>query len=228
MTAPLPDNEAERLEALRQYRVLDTASEQPFDDAARLAAQVCGTPIALVSLIDADRQWFKARFGLDASETPREVAFCAHTILSARPLVVEDATRDRRFADNPFVTGGPQVRFYAGAPLLDAAGHGLGTVCVVDRQPRRPSPEQVAALTAIARQVVALLECRRTADRLAAALEKVKALSGLLPVCAWCRDVRNDAGYWQRVDVYLKENAGVDTTHGICPGCAGKLGLPGA
>ena len=146
MITPLPANETKRLKALRRYQILDTSAEQAFDDFAFLASTICQTPIALMTLVDTDRQWFKARLGLDVTETPREQAFCAHTILGSEVMVVEDATRDVRFANNALVTGDPHIRFYAGAPLMDAEGNGLGSLCVIDRQPRSLSPEQTKAL----------------------------------------------------------------------------------
>ncbi|MFS8807781.1 response regulator, partial [Synechococcus sp. R6-10] len=165
---PLPPNEEQRLAALRQYQILDTAPENSFDELVRLAAHICGTPIALVSLVDEHRQWFKAKFGVDVQETPRDVAFCAHAILSPKePLVVPDATQDPRFADNPFVTQEPHIRFYAGVPLVTPEGQALGTLCVVDFQPRQLSPEQLDQLKALAHQVVAQLELRRTLRELA-------------------------------------------------------------
>ncbi len=155
-----PENEAARLDALREYRVLDTAAEQCFDDLTALASHICETPVALVSLVDRDRQWFKSRVGLDVAETSREVAFCAHSILGNEVFVVPDATQDPRFADNPLVTSGPQIRFYAGAPLISPQGHAVGTLCVIDRRPRHLSPEQMQALRALGRQVVQQLEMR--------------------------------------------------------------------
>ena len=162
MTIPLPDDEAARLEALRQYNVLDTLPEQAFDDITRLAAAICGVPISLVSLIDETRQWFKARVGLEASETPRDQAFCAHAILQPQQvLVVPDASEDARFCDNPLVTGGPGIRFYAGAPLISSSGYALGTLCAIDSVPRTLTDAQREALQALARQAVAQLELRR-------------------------------------------------------------------
>lgn len=161
MTAPMPDTETARLDALRQCYLLDTAPEESFDDLARLAAQICGTPIAAVSLIDADRQWFKSILGLAVTESPREEAFCAHTILRHNTLIVPDAAEDDRFSANPHVTGDPNIRFYAGAPLVTAEGHALGSLCVIDRVPRQLTPEQVSSLEILARQVVSQIELTR-------------------------------------------------------------------
>jgi GAF domain-containing protein len=131
--APLPNNERERLAALRSYEVLDTACENAFDSLAKVAAQITGCPLAAVSLVDANRQWFKGRYGLKISETPRDHAFCAHAILSQEPLIVPDATRDPRFADSPLVTKDPGIQFYAGIPLVNQEGFALGALCVNDR-----------------------------------------------------------------------------------------------
>ena len=167
MRAELPKDEAERLEALRRYDILDTGAEQAYDDLTRLAAHIAGTPIALISLIDEDRQWFKSKIGIDVTETPRDVAFCAHAILKPEEtMVVPDATRDLRFSDNPAVTGNLGVRFYAGTPLLTPDRQPLGTLCVVDYHPRQMEPERVAALETLSRQVVAQLELHRVAIEL--------------------------------------------------------------
>lgn len=162
MKAPLPPDESARMRALRDYAVLDTPPEPDFDDIATLAAQICDMPIALITLIDGERQWFKAKVGMDLSETPREVAFCAHAINRPRELlVVNDATKDERFADNPYVTEENGIRFYAGAPLVTPGGHALGTLCVVDRKPRELSAGQREALAVLSRHVMTQLQLRR-------------------------------------------------------------------
>lgn len=217
--APLPANEFKRLEALRRYRLLDTPREQGFDDTTLLASFICETPIALISLIDVDRQWLKSAIGLSVTETPRDQAFCAHTILQRDVMVVEDATQDNRFAENPLVTGNPNIRFYAGAPLVDQEGHGLGSLCVIDRKPRQLSDRQMEALRALARKVMQEIEYRRVASDLAGALEEIKVVRGLLPICAHCKAIRNDQDYWQTVESYIAEHVETDFSHGICDGC---------
>ncbi len=163
--APHPPDEAERLEALRRYAVLDTGPEERFDRITRLAARLLGVPICLVSLVDRDRQWFKSRVGLAACETSRDTAFCAHAILDDRPLVVLDAREDPRFQGNPLVTGAPHIRFYAGAPLVVASGHRLGTLCAISDVPRREfTPDEEAILRDLAAVAIDALELRHAAE----------------------------------------------------------------
>ena len=161
MTRPQPPDESLRLSALRSFQILDTPRERSFDDLTALAGTVCRTPIAAVSLIDEGRQWLKSVIGLDAAESPREISFCTHAILGSDLFVVPDACQDPRFAHNPAVAGDPQIRFYAGVPLITTDGYALGTLCVADHVPRELSEEQCESLRAIARQVMALLELRR-------------------------------------------------------------------
>ena len=158
--APIPDNDAERVATLRQYSILDTLPEQSYEDLTALATYICGTPTALISLVDQDRQWFKSKVGIDVDETERSVSFCAHTIAKPEMMVINDTYLDPRFAENPLVVADPQIRFYAGAPLVAPNGHVLGTICVIDSKPRELSGAQIAALEALSRQVMALLEAR--------------------------------------------------------------------
>jgi PAS domain S-box-containing protein len=359
-----PENESERLAALRSYEILDTLPEESFDDLAKLAAHICGTPFAVLSLVDEARQWFKARIGVEQQETERDISFCAHGILQAGLLIVPDATKDVRFMDNPLVTGEPHVHFYAGAPLITAEGQALGMLCVTDSKPRNLSPSQTDALRRLAGQAVAQMELRKRtresqqqkeqlqllAQRLSLAtkaagigvwdwdvhgdelawdetmlniygtsrdaainhelwknavlpddlaqaeaalqevickkgrgemefrirqpdgsvrhlqaamdvtldkdqnvtrlvgvnldvterkqreaerekfiaelqqlLSEVKTLSGLIPICGWCKSVRSDTGYWQTVEDYVRAHAEVSFSHGICPTCKAKF-----
>ena len=204
----MPENEAARLEALHRYCILDTEPERSFDDLTLLASHICGTPMALISLVDADRQWFKSRIGIAIGETARAVSFCAHAINHRDLFIVPDARHDERFRDNQLVTGAPEIRFYAGAPLVTPDGHALGTLCVLDRVARTLSREQLEALTALCHQTEAQLELRRHVLELEQALEErdraqaeqatlidelrsahadVRRLSALMPYCSTCQ-----------------------------------------
>jgi len=159
--AEIPADDAERLATLRRYGILDTPAESSYDDLLSIATAICGAPMGTVSLVDAQRQWFKARVGVDAQQTPRDIAFCSHTILDPnRVFEVTDAKADARFSDSPLVTGDPNIRFYAGAPLVASDGHAVGALCVMDTQPHQLSDSQRTALEALSRQVVALMELR--------------------------------------------------------------------
>ena len=166
MTAPIPKNEKKRLKVLWQYEVLDTVPEEVFDDLTELAARICEAPIALISLVDEKRQWFKSKVGLTADETSRGVSFCSYAITQPDLFIVPDSTRDERFVNNPLVTSEPNIRFYAGAPLVTPDGHALGTLCVIDKVPRELRLEQKQALRILAHHVVSQLELRRRSREL--------------------------------------------------------------
>lgn len=201
-------DESARLAELRKYRILDTDPERAFDDLTMLASHICGTPIALISLIDADRQWFKSRVGLSISETSRSVSFCTHAITHRELYVVADARDNDTFRNNPYVVAENGIRFYAGAPLVTPNGHALGTLCVLDKVPRTLTQDQVDALLALRRQVEALLELRanlleldealkardhaeaaqhRLIGELRESLDNVQRVSALLPFCSECQ-----------------------------------------
>jgi GAF domain-containing protein len=226
-TSPAPQwDEDSRLAALRRYGVIDTPPEAEFDDFTQLAAHICRAPIAVINLIDRDRQWFKSEIGLGVRETPLDVSICKHAILQKGLFVVPDTTLDERFKHNPLVTGAPGLRFYAGALLESSEGLPLGTLCVLDFQPRELEPAAGKALHVLARQIMATLELRLATRELAqrhAALEKamreIATLEGLLPICAQCKQIRDDDHTWVPIEDYLKRHAPVTFTHGLCPAC---------
>ena len=175
--AAITANETARLAALRRYAILDTPAEAEFDDFTTLASQICGTPIALISLVDMGRQWFKSKLGIDAPETPRDISFCGHAIHGQEIFEVQDALEDDRFRENPLVTSAPAIRFYAGAPLVTPDGHGIGTLCVIDSVPRQLSDAQRDALAALGRQVVRQLELRHAKRLLSNVLDAASTVS---------------------------------------------------
>jgi len=206
--------EQDRLKTLQLYDIMDTAAEKAFDDLTRLASVICETPIALVSLVGDKRQWFKSRIGLDATETPREHAFCAHAIRQDKIMIVEDATKDFRFSGNPLVTGDPNIRFYAGAPLQVQDGTKLGTLCVIDNKSRVLTDTQLQALEILKNSIVTLLEFRK-------AQNDIKAMEKILPMCAWCKSIATENSDGDTIWIPLHDYIAANTTvsHGICPSC---------
>ncbi len=225
--AALPENERERLAALRQYALLDTGPEPAFDELTQLASRICATPIAAVSLIDEHRQWFKSRVGLDATETPRAISFCGHAIHGIEVMEVPNAAEDQRFHDNPLVADNPKIRFYAGAPLVDGDGNALGTLCVVDRVPRKLTEVQVMALGILGRQVVAQIVLRENLARAGWDVLKLELLNrtirmadetdDLLRALEGCVAATCDVLEWAAGHVYLPD--------GTSPGMFRDAGL---
>jgi len=232
MTIPVPANEQDRLRALKRLEILDTPPEAAFDRITSIAGVVLGTPIALVSLIDESRQWFKSRVGLEAEETPREDAFCAHAICGEDVFIVNDASADPRFSENPLVTDNPNIRFYAGAPLKAPGGANLGTLCVIDREPRDFSAEQKGVLANLAELVVRELELRKAAnsDPLTGASNRGQFMR--FGDCEWSRAARFghpltvmllDIDHFKQVNDTYGHDAGDDALRAVSTVCRRSL-----
>lgn len=205
----LPENEEERLNALLEYEVMDTLPEDDYDNITRIASQICNTPISLITLIDDRRQWFKSRQGMDSEETPREVSFCAHGILNQHePFIVRNSLEDVRFKDNPLVTGAPHVEFYAGIPLINPDGFALGSLCVIDNHPRDISEQQLNTLQSLAKQVVKLLELRKTVLQLERAEKQLKVTNNDLKEFAFLvsHDIKSPLSNLKMLSEMILEN----------------------
>jgi hypothetical protein len=217
----IPGNltEALRIEALKSYEVLDSDCEQDFDDIASLLTNICEMPIALIGFMDADRLWLKARIGVTATEAVRTRSFCDHTIRQANVMIVPDALNDSRFRESPLVTGNPGIRFYAGAALIDQHGYAIGTLCVQDYRPRSLSRNQIDALDKLRRQVMNLLDLRRSRTECRNIHNHARPENSMIPVCGHCHAVRNKTDAWQKIEQYFQEAVGIQFTHGVCPEC---------
>ena len=214
-----PDNEIQRLNALNEYRILGTKPEQSYDDITNIASSVCSTPIALLSLIDTDRQWFKSKVGVEIQETPRDWSFCAHAIHSSDPLIIPDALMDDRFRDNPLVCGDPNIRLYAGFPLENSKALRVGTLCVIDRVPRQLNDKECGVMKALARQVVSFLELRKKSINLIESFCAHTEKNRMISTCSYCRKAKDINGQWMHLDKYLSQRSNLNFTHGICDAC---------
>ncbi|MGH9341879.1 MAG: GAF domain-containing protein [Acidobacteriota bacterium] len=242
MRVPTPENEAQRIEKLHQYtNSLNSHPESDFDELVGLAAQICETPMAQLSLIGRDALRPLGQAGLIGREIPREISFCAHAIVDPRNvLLVRDACADDRFSSSPMVVSHPRIRFYAGAALLTSEGFALGALAVLDRVPRELNPEQIAALRVLSRQAVFQMEVRRSAGEIARLEERCEALagcitrleeragkrqgsSGLIPICSSCKKIRDSDQQWWEIETYMGEQLDVSFTHSICQECTRKL-----
>jgi hypothetical protein len=215
----IPINESERLRALSEYRILGTKPEQNYDDITKIASLTCGTPIALLSLVDSKRQWFKSKVGVDVEETPRDWSFCAHAIHSSEPLIIEDTLQDERFFDNPLVQGDPQIRLYAGFPLENDQNHRIGTLCVIDRKPHGLSDIQCNIMESLARQAVSFLELRKRSIKLIESFCSLAEAGGIISTCSYCRKAKDTNGHWMHLDKYLSSRTNLNFSHGICDTC---------
>jgi GAF domain-containing protein len=219
VAAPLPFNEDRRIDALRRLEILDTPPEGLYDDIVEIASFVCDMPISLITFIDSERQWIKASHGIGIKETSRDVAFCAHTILETGPMIIPDAQMDQRFASNPYVLSEPNIRFYAGFPLTAQTGEALGSLCVLDTKPRELSGKQMSTLRALSRQVMALLRLHESNQEIRKLISELNILQGILPICANCKKIRDEAGKWQPVESYVRNRSMAEFSHGLCQDC---------
>jgi C4-dicarboxylate-specific signal transduction histidine kinase len=209
--------EEARIAALREYQILDTLPEDTFDSITQLAAQVCGTPIVLFSLVDSDRQWFKSKIGMDAQETVRNMSFCSYAILEDKPFIIEDAREDERFANNPLVLSGPKIVFYAGFPLMTPEGHALGTLCAIDQSPRKLTAEQIFCLQTLSREIMVQLELRKSlrlqekkSQALKEQIEKFETVVNNIPLFMTMYNEKGDIEWGNRAFEETFSNAPLD------------------
>ena len=214
--------EEKRLKALAEYRILGTQPESCYDDITKMASFTCDVPISLMTLVDKNRQWFKSKVGLEINETKRDWSFCTHAIKENNPLIINDAYLDERFINNPLVTGDPKIRFYAGFPLKTSEGDKLGTLCVIDRKPGNLTSKQYNIMQLLSNQIVSFLELRKRSLNLLDALSNLHNQEGILSVCSYCREVKNQEGDWMHLEKYLSKISDIRFSHGVCDSCMEK------
>ena len=213
-----------RQKALEEYRIWDAKEVSQFETLTTLASTVCETPIAIISLLDSHRQWFLSRYGLNGAgaplETPLDISFCIHTISQAEEgvCIVHDAQKDERFAENPFVTGEPHVRFYAGVPLITLEGVPIGALSVIDRRARELSEAQIQTLKLLAQLTIQLLESRKNSQELFGIVEELKVFEGYWNLCVYCRRLKAD-DTWVQFEHFVRSHTNADFTHGVCKEC---------
>ena len=213
------NGEPSRLAALQEYRILDARLKRAYDDITELAAHIGATTMSAIWLEEEGRFWFHAEMTANKKSFQAFKALCSRAMLSSSPLVIRDFRTDRRFARSGNTGAAAQCRFFAGFPLIASESAPIGTLCVMGRRPQQLSAKQTRAMQALARRVVTLIELRRVSAHLADALEHVKTLRGLIPICAWCKRIREDDGYWSQLEAYFHAHAAADFTHSICPKC---------
>ena len=225
--APIPANDDRRLQKLKSYNILDTPSEIDYDEIVQLASEICETPISLMTLVDENRQWFKSKVGLEVPETSREVSFCGHAIHEDDVFLIEDATKDERFHDNPLVTSDPNIQFYAGVPLKSPDGFNIGTLCIIDHKPRKLNAFQLNALKVLARQIVNHLELRLQVNEIKNAYSELyeeregyykanKVYQRLLSIVS--HDVRGPLNsFIQLVELYIQGEIGTEQFKELAP-----------
>ncbi len=220
-------DDAERLRALAETGLLDEDPQPALDRLTRLASRVLDAPVSLVSLVDDHRQFFASQLGLgepvaSRRETPLSHSFCQHVVTSGENLVVADAPSDPRVSGNRAIED-LRVQAYAGVPLRTAEGHVLGSFCVIDHEPRDWTSDELEILSDLAAGCITEIELRRAVGALARAQERIRTLRGLIPVCSWCRRIRDDAGYWNDLERYVETHTDARVSHGICPSCAASM-----
>ncbi|KIG15345.1 Diguanylate cyclase (GGDEF domain) with GAF sensor [Enhygromyxa salina] len=208
-----------RVDTLHGYAILDSEPEPRFDALTKISSLALDLPVTLITLVDAAREWTKSAYGVELASLPTQLGFGSAAIAARQLLVIEDISTDPRFAAHPLVTGPLQLRFFAGVPLEVRCGHQIGSLCVFGQTPHAVTPRETELLLALAGQVVQMLELRRTESELEGAVQSIRTLATLIPICSHCRKVRDDENHWSTLERLVQAKTGSRFTHGICPDC---------